>query len=158
MATDDKLIITLKPKTQNMVYHIFQIHSDKHYIIQHVNTNSDCPINAVRRLLDIFTDNDSHIKCELDEVYELDLASRYAFENIPFVKKYVSDKGIEIEQITYSDYLHMRKMVIDYITTPTNAVAVINWMQDAGFDSYFIELIDTDSKFVEYITTYSPYY
>lgn len=157
MATtnDTKLVINMKPKSRNMVYHIFQIHSDNHNIILHINTESPCPINAVLMLINSMEEN-TEINDEEDE-YDIGPANKDVFEKIPFVKKFLSENDIDFgeEEITYSDFKKIKQLVIDYITTPEKALAVIDWMQGCDFDPYFIELIDSNSKFIDYILEHS---
>ncbi len=38
----------------NNVYHIIQIHSDDYHIIGYKNTKSDCPVNAIKELVNMW--------------------------------------------------------------------------------------------------------
>ena len=154
MATnnDTKQVINLKHNPKNMVYHIFQMHSDNDTIILHINTNSHCPINAVSMLINFIKDA-AKFNGEGDE-YVIGPASKCAFIQIPFVKIFLNENDILLyeREISYSDFKKIKKLILDYITTPEKALEVIDWMQNSDFDPYFIELIDSNSKFVKYIT------
>ncbi len=98
----------------NNVYHIIQIHSDDYHIIGYKNTKSDCPVNAIKELVNMWKAGNQFI----------------TFNEIPAVKSYMKRNSIESvdawEELSDVHAAKIENIILSGCDTEDNALGLID--------------------------------
>lgn len=134
-----------------MNYHIIQMHSDNYHMIYYEKTLSNCPINAIKVLM--------------NDVWQV--CSRInTLVNIPFVEEYFKsingeDDYCELvyyENLTDEQRSKVQHMIIDYCSTPEKALELIALLEDSDApDPIFFVLAPENSEYIRFITQHEEY-
>lgn len=134
-----------------MDYHFIQMHSDNYHMIYYKKTLSNCPINAIKMLM--------------NDVWQ-DCGWINTLINIPFVDEYLKSINGEddyyalmyYDNLTDEQRVKVQSMIIDYCSTSEKALELIKLLEDSdAADPIFFVLAPENSAYIRFITQHGEY-